>query len=172
MPVPERLVAFWNAFAHATGGVDKARFYEAFAFGDSPELASELAGLVLLGAKRATASAAWTLEAQGQRLPAPGDLSIVTQWSGEPLCVIQTRAVEVRPFDEVDAAFAAAEGEGDGSLAHWRDGHRRYFTRECVRAGRAFDERMPVVCERFELVYRPLAQVRSSPDARPNHENP
>lgn len=56
------------------------------------------------------------------------------------------------PFKDVTADFAAAEGEGDGSLAFWRAAHAAYFTRECARLGRAFSEDMPVVCERFDVV--------------------
>ncbi|MGR4868778.1 ASCH domain-containing protein [Variovorax sp. LARHSF232] len=73
--------------------------------------------------KRATATSLWSLE----RLPAPGDLSIVTNWSGAPLCIIETLAVDVVPFNEVGAEFAATEGEGDGSLAYWQEAHRPYF---------------------------------------------
>lgn len=57
------------------------------------------------------------------------------------------------PFSQVDADFAATEGEGDGSLTFWREAHRAFFTRECARLGRTFTEQMPVVCERFERVY-------------------
>lgn len=156
MTVPPHLSAVWSAFAASTasGSVDVERFYEAFAFGDSEELASELAALVLQGAKRATASSAWSFEVEGRRPPRVGDLSIVTDWSGErALCIIETQAVEIVPFEEVSAEFAALEGEGDGSLDCWRQGHWAYFGRECARAGREFSERMPVVCERFELVY-------------------
>nr|MCU0775969.1 ASCH domain-containing protein [Ideonella sp.] len=130
---------------------------DAFYFGDSEALANELAALVLQGTKRATAAARWAYEAEGERLPRPGDLSIVTDWSGRPLCVIEVRSVEVVPFERVTAAFAAAEGEGDGSLAWWREAHRAFFSRECVAAGRVFDESMPVVCIGFEVVYQPLA---------------
>ena len=56
------------------------------------------------------------------------------------------------PFDEVTAEHARAEGEDDRSLASWRAIHRRFFT-ENARHDRGFDERMPVVCERFRLVY-------------------
>lgn len=157
--VPTHLARFWHDFASAVGGVDDTRFYEAFFFGDSEQLANELAALVLQGTKRATAGALWSFEAQGKRLPVPGDLSIVTSWTGEPLCVIETRAVDIVPFDEVGAEFAAAEGEGDGSLSFWRDAHRQYFGRECAGAGRRFTERMPVVCERFDVVYRPAASL-------------
>jgi uncharacterized protein YhfF len=154
MSVPAHLSAFWREFAKATGGADEERFYEAFFFGDSEDMATELAELVLQGTKRATAGALWSYEAEGQRLPQPGDLSIVTDWSGQPLCVIQTQSVEVVAFREVTAEFAATEGEGDGSLAFWQQAHREFFSRECATLGREFSESMPVVCERFAVVYR------------------
>ena len=154
MPVPEHLESFWHDFAMSAGGVDEERFYEAAYFGDSEELANELGDLVLRGTKRATAGSLWSFEEEGKRLPAPGDLTIVTSWSGEPLCIFETQAIEIVPFREVTAEFAATEGEGDGSLAFWQEAHRQYFTRELSRAGRQFDESMLVVCERFEVVYR------------------
>lgn len=158
-PIPAHLREFWNAFAEAIGGVETARFYEPCIFGDSEDLANELAELVLRGTKRATAGSVWSSEAEGKRLPEPGDLSIVTRWSGEPLCIIETQAVDVVPFNEVSAEFAATEGEGDGSLSFWRDAHRQYFSRECARAGRQFSESMLVACERFKVVYRASASA-------------
>ena len=43
--------------------------------------------------------------------------------------VASSRSTEVtyRRFGEVDAAFAHEEGEGDRSLAYWREAHRRLF---------------------------------------------
>ena len=155
--VPPNLQPFWRAFAAASGEPDDSRFLEAFAFGDSESLANELAELVLHGLKRATAASLWVLQAEGKRSPKPGDLSIVTNWGGQPLCIIETLAVEIVPFSEVGADFAAAEGEGDLSLSFWRTAHTEYFTRECSRFARAFDQTMPVVCERFRVVYRPSA---------------
>jgi len=118
-------------------------------------LANELAALVLQGTKRATTGSVWSFEAEGKRIPKPGDLSVVTNWSGKPLCVIETLTVEIVPFSEVTAEFAAIEGEGDGSLSFWQQGHRRYFSHECTRAGREFTESMLVVCECFKVVYQP-----------------
>jgi uncharacterized protein YhfF len=80
---------------------------------------------------------------------------VVTAWDGTPLCVIRSTQVQVMPFDTVPAAFAAAEGEGDGSLAFWRRAHRAYFGRECARIGRSFSPDMPVCCEHFDLEYAP-----------------
>jgi GNAT superfamily N-acetyltransferase len=61
--------------------------------------------------------------------------------------------LERRPFSEVDASFAWDEGEGDRTLDDWKNGHRRFFTRELERVGRRFDESMPVDLERFELLF-------------------
>jgi uncharacterized protein YhfF len=155
MPIPARVADFWQAGAKAAGAVDDTRFYEAFHFGDTEELADSLAKLVLSGVKRATAGSVWSLQAEGKRLPQPGDLSVVTDWAGSPLCIIETLAVDIVPFDEVTAEFAATEGEGDGSLAFWREAHTRYFTRECARIGREFKQDMPVACERFRVVFPP-----------------
>ena len=146
--------AFWVAFEAAAGGGRLPRFYEAFHFGDSAPLANELAELVLRGTKRATAGLVWSFEAAGRALPKPGDLSVVTNWADEPLCVIETTDVQVVPFRSVSAEFASVEGEGDGSLEHWRDVHWAYFGRECGRIGKMPSDTMPVTCERFDVVYR------------------
>lgn len=154
-PIPAHLADFWYAFAKSLGSVDATRFYDVCVFGDSEDLANELAELVVRRIKRATAGSVWSYEDEGKRIPVPGDLSIVTNWAGSPLCIIETESVEVVPFSEVSSEFAATEGEGDGSLSFWREAHRLYFTRECARAGRQFSEDMLVACERFQVVYEP-----------------
>jgi uncharacterized protein YhfF len=69
------------------------------------------------------------------------------------LLIIRTTQVDVSPYDQVDADFAAAEGEGDGSLSYWRDAHWSYFSRRCAALGRTPRNDMPVILERFALVY-------------------
>lgn len=61
----------------------------------------------------------------------------------------------IRPFDEVDAAFAAAEGEDDLSLEAWRNGHAAYFARVLARRGLPIEHLgdLPIVLERFDLLY-------------------
>jgi uncharacterized protein YhfF len=123
----------------------------AWAFGDSPEEADELLQLVLDGAKTATASAFWDYEAEGETLPEVGSLSILLDGRGHPRALISTTDVEVVPFDEVDDEHARLEGEGDRSLGHWRAAHERFF-RET--SSRGYEPDMPVVLERFEVVYQ------------------
>ncbi len=155
--LPPRARAFWASFESVAGSDASARFYESFHFGDTESLANELAALVVAGTKCATASLLRSYEADDKPMPKPGHLSIVEQWSGEPTCIIETTAVAVLPFDRVGPEFAATEGEGDGSLEHWRTGHWAYFGRECTRIGKKPSASMLVVCESFKVVYRGLA---------------
>jgi uncharacterized protein YhfF len=146
------VLQFWQAFLTATPQRAPHRFYEAFHFSDNETDANELAQLVMAGRKRATAALVSSFGDEGKRLPQPGDLSVVTNWRGDPLCVIETLRIDIVPFEEVSEEFAATEGEGDGSLRYWREAHWAYFQRECAAAGREAHSRMMVVCERFELV--------------------
>ena len=151
MPSVEEL---WAAFLAARPDVvGPEDTFTAWHFCDNQADADELADLVVAGRKRATAGALWSYEAEGEPLPRVGDFSVITDWSGAARCVIRTTSVEVVPFDEVTEEFAATEGEGDGSLAFWRDAHWAAFSRELEGTGRSPQPDMPVVCERFEVVY-------------------
>ncbi len=124
--------------------------YEAWAFGDAPD---KLARLVLAERKKATASAYPVYEATGAPIPQSGEYSVILDTRGSAVCVIQTIKVDIVPFDRVTQDFARKEGEGDLSLAYWRQVHAAFFTKEMESIGKTFDESMPVVCEEFEKVF-------------------
>ena len=151
--MPPAVVPFWREFCAAVGEERTDRFFEAFHFDDNAASANALAALVLARVKRATAGLVWSYEHAGVPLPQVGQLSVVTDFGGKPLGVIETIRVDVVPYDAVSAEFAATEGEGDGSLAYWRRAHWAYFGRECARIGRTPSFDMPVACERFELIH-------------------
>ena len=145
--------AFWEAFRKENDQLAADTPYEVWYFGDSRELADELAKLVVRGKKTATASLYWEYEAEGEQLPQVGGYSVITGYDGEPRGVIQTTEVRILPFDEVEADFAADEGEGDLTLDFWRQAHWSFFSRTCIRLGLEPELKMPVVCERFRLQY-------------------
>ncbi|MCM2326958.1 MAG: ASCH domain-containing protein [Lysobacter sp.] len=122
------------------------------AYGDSPGLSESLLALIRSGRKRAGTSLLWGIEAEGGEVPAPGQIELVVDHLNEPALVCRITEVRIVPFDEVTAEYAAIEGEGDGSLEYWREGHWAFFSRECRRIDREPDERMPVVCSVFELL--------------------
>jgi uncharacterized protein YhfF len=127
----------------ATDSIDW-RQLETFSFGDSKQLAGELAALVLAGRKTATC---WSVS-EGQQTEV-GKRMVMLDGNGAPAAVVETVELIRRRFGEVDAAFAFDEGEGDRSLAWWRAAHQRYFTRRGT-----FAPDMELWCERFKLVAR------------------
>ncbi|MBQ7338813.1 MAG: ASCH domain-containing protein [Clostridia bacterium] len=125
--------------------------YESWAFGDDPDV---LAALVLSGTKTATASVYELYAAEGEELPRVGAYSVILNTADEALCVIRNTRVYIAPFDEIGEEQALREGEGDRTLAYWRAVHRAFFTEELTAAGLTFHEKISVVCEEFEVVFR------------------
>jgi len=71
---------------------------------------------------------------------------VVLDGNQRPQVVLTTRELTQRRFDEMDEQFAYDEGEGDGSLAYWREAHKRYLTRIGL-----FQPDMMLWCERFSV---------------------
>ncbi|WNM24709.1 ASCH domain-containing protein [Demequina capsici] len=148
-PDDAALVAFWERCREAVPGMP-AEVPAAWAFGGTRAQASKLLELVLAGVKTGTASALWDFEADDDPLPEVGEVNIIVDADGVPRAVVQTTDIRVVRFHEVDEQHAASEGEGDLSLAHWREVHAEFWD-EYSTAG--FSPEMPVVCERFRLVH-------------------
>ncbi|MDE3283806.1 ASCH domain-containing protein [Lacticaseibacillus parahuelsenbergensis] len=115
--------------------------------------ADKLAALVLVGKKTATASAR-DLYAVDEPLPQAGAYDVILNASNEPVCVTYTDAVEVQPFLAVTADHTFREGEGDRSLAYWRQVHEAFFKAEYAEEGKQFDPaKARIVLESFHVVY-------------------
>ena len=150
-----RIKTYWQNYLNTLPAKSPIRneSYVAEHFGDSPELADELGALIVAGTKTATCSCLWEWEAEGESLPKVGLKTVVPDGNEEPLCIIETTEVTVKAYNQVNAQFAYEEGEGDRSLAYWREAHWRYFSRALPKIGKQPTEDMPLVCERFWLIY-------------------
>lgn len=152
---PTDIETFWQTYlASLPPGAAHPAGYTAWGFGHTAADAAELGALVVRGVKTATTSLLWAYAAE-EPLPQVGEFSIILDGADAPLCVIETTEVQMKAYRDVDDRFAYDEGEGDRSLAYWRDVHWRYFGEECAEIGRAPDPEMPVVCERFQVVFKP-----------------
>ncbi len=125
--------------------------YESWAFGGEPD---KIADLVIKGIKTATCSLLALYEAENERIPEKGDYSIILDSKGEALCIIKTTRVYVAGFQDVTAEHAFKEGEGDRSLDHWRQTHRKFFSEELASIGHEFDPDNKLVCEEFQMVWK------------------
>ncbi len=128
--------------------------YDTFSFGNTDEMADELEELVKNGEKTATSSGYCFYEMEGEELPKAGKLSIVLNAKDEAECVILMNKVYVIPFNEVSGEHAYKEGEGDRSLAYWRERHQNFFTEVLAPYEVEFDEHMLIVCEEFETIWK------------------
>ena len=152
----ETIGAYWQEFL-STLPEDSpyhTKAYTAEGWGDSSEMADELGALIVNGTKTATCSALWEWEAEGESPPGTGAVTIVLDGRGEPMGIVEATEVIIRKYDEVDTDFARDEGEGDLSLEYWQAAHKSVFSRWLPKIGKEFSEEMPLVCERFRLIYK------------------
>ena len=84
--------------------------------------------------------------------PGAGTLTVVTDWSGEAGCVIETVRAQVMRFGDMTWALAQKEGE-DECLRSWRENHIRFFSEESAREGYSFSEEMEIIFEEFRVVW-------------------
>jgi uncharacterized protein YhfF len=153
--VPAHMCPFWEEFLASLSAPEdsSSRYYDVCRIGSTEEDAEEGARLILRREKTATSSLLWKHQATGAPPPEVGGLSIVENGQGKPVGVIETTWVAVVSFNAVDAGFAQAYGECDGTVDGWRAMCWEYYAEECEELGRKATEDMPLVCERFRLVY-------------------
>lgn len=151
-----KIEGYWQEFLStlAKGSPYHHKSYFAEGWGVGPEMANKLGALIVDGTKTATCSALWEWEAEGESLPEVGTVTIVLDGSGAPIGIVETTEVTIRKYNEVSADFARDEGEGDLSLRYWREAHKNFFSRFLPEIGKEFSEEMPLVCERFRLIYK------------------
>jgi len=152
----ESITNYWEQFLASLppDSPYRAKTYVAEGWGDSPAMADELGALIVQGIKTATCSALWEWEAEDNSIPQNGLITIALDGRGEPLCIVETVDVMIRKYDKVDAEFARDEGEGDLSLNYLRQAHKNFFSRVLPKFGKEFSKEMPLVCERFRVIYR------------------
>lgn len=124
--------------------------FDAWSFGAEADL---LAKLVLQGQKTATASAYPLYNVYGEDLPQVGSFDVILDSQSQAVCIIEITNVEVVPFKRVSEEHAFKEGEGDRSLAYWRQVHEELFAQWLAEAGISFSEETEVVLEEFRKVY-------------------
>jgi uncharacterized protein YhfF len=143
---------FWQEFLDVNNKDCSTQYIECFHFELTEKLANELLSLVLSGKKQATSSSLFAYEIEGSRIPQVGDYSIVTDWEGNPSCVIETTAVTILPFNQITFDICKREGEDD-TLESWQKGHMHFFIEDGKELGYEFSENMPVVFEDFKVSF-------------------
>jgi len=116
--------------------------------------ANVCADLIKQGQKTATCSLKYWYENDQEPMPQVNHLTVVTNWNGAPVCIIETDSVEESRYADVSADFAYLEGEGDRSLTWWRKAHWDFFALECEQLNIMPSDDMMLVLEKFHVVYQ------------------
>lgn len=147
----DKIKDYWENFCKEKNISMDAK-YEAWSFGNTKEMADELADLVNKGIKTATTSA-YELYENDEEIPKVGEYNIILDGSGNPICITITREVYILKYNLISSNHAFLEGEGDRSYEYWKKVHDEYFTEEFRECNKEFYEEAPMVCEVFEKVY-------------------
>ena len=150
-----KIETFWQDYLSTLSEEDRKDIpsYLVDDFADTPEAATKVGKLVRDGIKTTSSSLLWGLEQLGVPLPKAGDISVIVDGNGEPLCIIEMVEVEIRPFNTVDEQFAYEYGEGERTRACWLADNWDFHSRWCREIGREPSEIMPIVFQRFRLLY-------------------
>ena len=138
----------WNAYKQVNPSIGDE--IDAWAFGVDPNL---LAELVFKGEKTATASAYDLYALEDEPLPQEGTFDVILDSQNQAVCIVEIIKVSIQRFHQVSAEHAFKEGEGDKSLAFWRQVHEDFFTECLEEAGLTFTPESKVVLEEFRKVY-------------------
>lgn len=148
---------FWIDFKQENPIFKNITFGAAWSFGNTKELADELAVLVLIGRKTATASAFIQYEKHKKPLPKvnPRVFDILLNGEQKPVAILQNTTVYVTTFDAVSEDHAYKEGEGDKSLNYWKKVHLDFWKKSLKmdNLNNIDIEKMKVVCEEFKVIW-------------------
>lgn len=148
----EAIASFWQSARATVPGLTAAG-YKVRTFGRGAEMSNTLLNLIATGQKTGT----FALEAEYQRdpaaRPAVGDHFIVQRHDGSPALVYRVTEVTTVPFSGIGPDHVAVEGPNARDVDIWRKIHWPYWGALLKDWGLPASEDMPVVFQRFTLVY-------------------
>ncbi len=144
---------YWNKFLQEKGLPSETRCAGDLTFEAKGFVRDELTALVVAQKKTAFFSSYATFAIDNEPLPVSGELYIVVDRSGKPVCVIELDQVQVLPFNEVTWEMAAQEGE-DENLEAWRQKQTEYLEEEGAVLGFEFTPDIKVVYQSFKVIYK------------------
>lgn len=110
--------------------------------------------MILNGKKQAGSTPYFFYEQANADLPKTGTKSIVTDFHGKALAIIEIKKVDTIPFYQISREYAAMDmGTDIEPLQKWKKAHWDFFTAVMEENGAKPSEEMLVVCEIFETIW-------------------
>lgn len=120
-------------------------------------LRDRLVAAVLDGRKVSTTGLFVEYQVEREDPPPLGERSALIDSDGREIAVLEITEVRILRLGDVDLQHVLDEGEGDTSVAGWREGHERFWHSEEMREALGdpeftVDDDTLVVAERFRVV--------------------
>lgn len=122
-------------------------------------LRDQLVAAILDGSKTSTTATLVEFEVEQEKLTVVGAQEVVVDSAGCGVAVIEMTEVRVARLADVDLQHAIDEGEGDTTVAQWREGHEHFWHSAEMRNAMGdpnftVNDDTVLVLQRFKLVSR------------------
>lgn len=142
---------FWQAFLEQTGTPENSYCNRCTYFGESEEESVEIMEQLLRGEKTAISHCVPRYIVTRSSMPKVGDYTMVTDYYGNPGCILKCVDVVIDPIGAIPAEIAEREGEGE--LALWQQRKRQEFQALSQKSGFHYNDELPVLMELVERVF-------------------
>ena len=143
---------FWETFLEETGTPENTVMQNCTYFGNTEEESVEILEQLLRGEKTAVGHCAAAYLATNQRMPKVGDYVMVTDYYGNPCCILHTLGVTIEPLPDVPGELKQAECPGLSEEA-WLERKQEEFQDLSRRFGFHYHPELPLLMETVEKVY-------------------
>jgi uncharacterized protein YhfF len=150
-PSPAALDAFWSDAQAAVPGLGDD--YEVRWFGIDAKTTDGIFNHIRTDNKHGTFTLPWLLEKTGQPVTKVGTLITLIAYDGRPTMVLRITGNETVPFGAIDERITGLDGPPVRDVKVWKPVHRDFWNGELKKHGLAVSDDMPVLVERFALVY-------------------
>lgn len=146
------LAEFWQQ-ARVASNENLGNNYMVRRIGGSAEAVDRILGNVLVGEKTGTVGLRWLFERLPDTEPSIGSYTVLIDSKDTPRAVIETTGLTEVTVGRMTQQHLEMDGRAPRPLQEWRSIHMPYWAKLLAPYGLAPDDRMPVVIERFRLVY-------------------
>lgn len=143
---------FWQVFLEETGTPEQTVLNEYTYFGHSEEESVTVLEQLLSGEKTAVSHCIPDYLAQKRRMPRIGDYTMVTDFYGNPCCILHTTQVTIAPMPKIPTELMVRECPGINREA-WLAQKQAEYQSLAERGGFHYHGEIPVLMESVELVY-------------------
>jgi uncharacterized protein YhfF len=151
------LLNFWQTAKAAIPDAGLGNDYQVRWIGLDDQTTTQVLELIGMGDKTGTFTLPWIVEQSGDPMPQVGDAIILISFNGMPKTLLRLTQIEMVAFGDVTEAHTAVDGSPVRALEVWIPLHTAYWNELLRPFGLSVCDEMPVLVEKFEVLYEALS---------------